>query len=378
MDFELSDDQVALPENARAVLAAACPPSVVRSVFEHRGDGREVWQQLTQLGWPALGIGAAHGGLDRDFVDVALVVEELGRVVAPSPYVATATQFVPLLREAGSPAHHDRFLPRVAVGTLTGTVALAEDGVWQTGAVRATARRAGQAWVVNGHKSHVLDGATADEIVVVARHDGSSGDDGLGVFVVPSEAVMARPATVIDPTMPLAELELDDVEVAEERVLREPGDPSAVRAVQRALDESTTAMVLSLTATCRAIFETTLQYAKDRVQFGRPIGSFQALKHRLADMLVAVERATSVCWFAALAIAEDDDRRTVNASMAKAAASDCQRLLAKDGLQLHGGIGFTWEYDLHFLLKRAKSADALFGSGASHRAALAPMLGLPA
>jgi alkylation response protein AidB-like acyl-CoA dehydrogenase len=137
-------------------------------------------------------------------------------------------------------------------------------------------------------------------------------------------------------------------------------------------------MALSTVAACRAIFEMTLQYAKDREQFGRPIGSFQALKHRLADMYLAVERASSLAYFAVLTIAEDDDRRAVATAMAKAAAGDCQRLLARDGLQLHGGVGFTWEHDLHFLLKRAKAGDLLFGTAAVHRAHLARLLGLEA
>jgi alkylation response protein AidB-like acyl-CoA dehydrogenase len=137
-------------------------------------------------------------------------------------------------------------------------------------------------------------------------------------------------------------------------------------------------MALSTTATCRAIFEMTLQYAKDREQFGRPIGSFQALKHRLADLFLAVERAVSLAYFAALTIAEDDDRRAMATAMAKAAAGECQRLVVRDGLQLHGGVGFTWEHDLHLLLKRAKSGDLLFGSAASHRAHLAQLLGLVA
>jgi alkylation response protein AidB-like acyl-CoA dehydrogenase len=171
---------------------------------------------------------------------------------------------------------------------------------------------------------------------------------------------------------------LAGVEVEGERVLVEPGDPAVTRVVERTLQEATTALALSTVATCRAIFEVTLQYAKDREQFGRPIGSFQALKHRLADCYLAVERASSLAYFAALTIAEDDERRAVATAMAKAAAGDCQRLLARDGLQLHGGIGFTWEHDLHFLLKRAKTGDLLFGTAATHRAHLAQLLGLEA
>ena len=222
-------------------------------------------------------------------------------------------------------------------------------------------------------KSHVVDGATADEIAVVAR-----GDDGLGAFVVPGTDVQATERHVIDPTLPVATVTLAGVEVTGDRVLVEPGDPAAERAIGRALEEATVAMALSTVATCRTIFEVTLQYAKDREQFGKPIGSFQALKHRLADCYLAVERASALGYFAALTIAEDDPRRAVATSMAKAAAGDCQRLLVRDGLQLHGGIGFTWENDLHFALKRAKAGDLLFGTAAFHRARLAELLGLAA
>jgi alkylation response protein AidB-like acyl-CoA dehydrogenase len=188
--------------------------------------------------------------------------------------------------------------------------------------------------------------------------------------------VDAAPRTVIDPTLPIATVTLAGVEVGDDAVLLEPGDPAAARAIERALEQSVTAMALSTTATCRRIFEMTLDYAKDREQFGRPIGSFQALKHRLADLYLAVERASALAYFAALTIAEDDHRRAVAASMAKAAAGECQRLVVRDGLQLHGGIGFTWEHDLHLFLKRAKAGDLLFGTAAAHRARLAALLGL--
>jgi alkylation response protein AidB-like acyl-CoA dehydrogenase len=369
LDFEFTDDQLELRDNARSVLAGACPPALVRSVHEDGASGEALWKQLVALDWPAIGISEDHGGLGLSFVEVGVVVEELGRVVAPSPFLATVTQFAAMVREAGSTA----FLPGVADGSVTGTLAIAEGGVWRPPAVQTSARRAAAGWVLSGAKSFVFDGATADEVAVVA-----SGEGGLGVFVVPGRALTATPLAVIDPTLPVAAVILDDVEVYGDRVLIEPGDPAAAQAIERALHEATTAMALSTVATCRAIFETTLQHAKDREQFGRPIGSFQALKHRLADMYLAVERASALAYFAALTIAEDDERRAVASSMAKAAAGDCQRLLAQDGLQLHGGIGFTWENDLHFFLKRAKTGDALFGTAATHRALLAELLGLVA
>jgi alkylation response protein AidB-like acyl-CoA dehydrogenase len=302
-------------------------------------------------------------------LEVGIVVEELGRVTAPSPFLATITQLVPMIREAGSTF----LLPDIATGSVTGTLALAEDGRWEPARSRATARRDGRTWVLDGVKTHVLDGASATEIAVVAR-----GEEGLGVFVVPGASVRAVAGTVIDPTLPHAVITLDGATAEGERVLVVPGDPRADAVIERALQESVTAMALSTVATSRAIFEMTLQYAKDREQFGKPIGSFQALKHRLAECYLAVERASSLAYFAALTIAEDDPRRATATAMAKAAAGDCQRLLTRDGLQLHGGVGFTWEHDLHFLLKRAKAGDLLFGTAATHRAHLAELMGLSA
>lgn len=374
MDFEFTDDQLALRENARDVLASACPPSVVRAVYDGDGDVDALWSQLVGLDWPAIGVAEEHGGMGYGFLEVGIVVEELGRVAAPSPFLATVTGLLPVLREAGRAAEQ----PRVADGSLTGTLALAEHGRWEIDAIQTVARPADGGWVLSGTKSHVLDGSSAAEIAVVARLDGTTGADGLGAFLVPQSSVSARPRTVIDPTMPVADLTLDAVEVARDRVLLEPGDGDAAGSIERATQEATAAMALSTVAACRAIFEMTLQYAKDREQFGRPIGSFQALKHRLADMYLAVERASSVAYFAALTIAENDERRAVAVSMAKSAAGDCQRLVVGDGLQLHGGIGFTWEHDLHFLLKRAKSGELLFGTAAAHRARLARLMGLAA
>jgi alkylation response protein AidB-like acyl-CoA dehydrogenase len=355
MDLEFTDEQQALRDNARSVLSSACPPSLVRSVFDGAEDAPELWSTLVDLDWPALSVPTEHGGLGLGFVEVGIVVEELARVVAPTPYLATVTQLLPVLREAGASA----LLAGIASGTCTGTLALAEDGRWSPDAVRTTARRVDRGWVLDGVKSHVLDGARAMHIAVVARG-----------------AVEAAPVVVIDPTLPIATITLRDVRLADDLVVTEPGDPRADAVIARAVEEATTAMALSTVATCRAIFEATLQYAKDREQFGKPIGSFQALKHRLADCYLAVERASSLGWFAALTIAEDDDRRHVATAMAKAAAGDCQRLLTHDGLQLHGGIGFTWEHDLHFFLKRAKAGDLLFGTAATHRAHLAELLGL--
>jgi alkylation response protein AidB-like acyl-CoA dehydrogenase len=374
MDFEFTEDQLELRDSARAILVSACPPSLVRSVFEGTGDGAELWRTLVGLDWPALGLPEEHGGLGLGFLEVGIVVEELGRALAPSPFLATVTQLAAVVQESGSSFR----LADVATGACTGTLAIAEDGAWRPEAVRATASRADRGWALAGVKTHVLDAASADELAVVVRVEGTEGTAGLGVIAVPRDAVTVDPVGVIDPTQPIGTVRLDGATASGDRVLVEPGDPRAASVIERSLQQATTAMSLSTVASCRAIFETTLQYVKDREQFGKPIGSFQALKHRLADCYLSVERAASLAYYAALTIVEDDDRRAVATSMAKAAAGDCQRLVTGDGLQLHGGVGFTWEHDLHFWLKRAKSGDLLFGNAAAHRSILARLLGLEA
>jgi alkylation response protein AidB-like acyl-CoA dehydrogenase len=370
VDLELSEDEAALRDNVRAVLADICPTASVRSVYDGE-DPPLVWERMVELGWPALAIDEAHGGLGLGFTELVLVIEELGRCVAPGPYLATTTQLAPAIRELGRGQVGDALLRSIAAGQLCGTLALAEDGRWAADAVRTSAQRDGRGWRLCGEKCAVLDGASTGLIVVVAR-----GDAGLGAFVIEPGAADARPRRTIDPTLRLADLLLIDVFVEDDRVLAEPGAAHVDRALARVVEEATVSMAAMTVGSCRRIFEMTLEYAKLREQYGRPIGSFQALKHRLVDMYLSVERATALVYYAALAIAEDAPDRNVAAAAAKAGAGDCQRLVAQDGLQLHGGVGFTWEHDLHFLLKRAKASDALFGGAVAQRAALAAMLGV--
>jgi alkylation response protein AidB-like acyl-CoA dehydrogenase len=375
MDLEFSEDEAALRDNVRAVLAGICPPAAVRAVFEGKGDPASVWSRMVELDWPGLGLPEEAGGLGMGYVAVALVAEELGRAVAPGAFLATVTQFAPAVRELQGPSD---LLARVAAGQVTGAVALAEESGWEPAAVVATARETAEGWVLAGTKRAVLDGASADEVLVIARAEGTSGPEGLGAFLVDGSDLDATPRPVIDPTLPLADLGLEGVVVPPARVLAPPGAEGVPEALERAGQEAIVALAASTVGACRVVFERTVDYAKVREQYGRPIGSFQALKHRMADMFLAVERATALCYFAALTIAEEDPRRALAASMAKAAAGECQELVARDGLQLHGGIGVTWENDLHFPVKRAITGDTLYGNAVHHRARLAQMLGLAA
>ena len=363
MDLELSDDQYELRDNIRTVLEGACPPAVVRAIYDGDGTADDLWAQMVELYWPALGVPEDSGGLGFGFVEIGLLAEELGRAAAPGPLLAVVSQYVPTLVEAGAA----ELLAGAAEGSSVGALAFAERGRWDAAEVQTTASESSDGWVLDGTKDMVLGGAHATAFAVVARTG-----RGVGVFHLDAaDAAVTVPAS-IDPGLGLADVSLVG---APARLLLAPG-ATTDDALERIAQTAAVAMALHIVGACRRIFEVTLDYAKVREQYDRLIGSFQALKHRFADMYLSVERANAVGYYAALAIAEDDPARADAASTAKAAAGECQRLLAEDGLQLHGGIGYTWENDLHFLLKRAKAGEALCGSSGAHRARLARSLGL--
>jgi alkylation response protein AidB-like acyl-CoA dehydrogenase len=382
MELELGTDQEELRDGVRAVLAAECPPAAVRELVEARVAGKDVtadrlWAQMVELGWPALTVPEAHGGLGLGPVELAVVVEELGRAIAPGPLLPTIAQFVPAVRALGTAEQQDRFLRPVAETGVAGTLALAEaGGSFAPEHVGATATPDGAGgYTLAGEKHHVFEPTLATEVVVVARVPGTQGAEGVGAFVVPTAALTVRPQAALDPSRELATVTLADVAVPADRVLGRPG-PDAVRALAAAVEEATVALTAESIGTAQAIFDLSLAYAKEREQFGVPIGSFQSMKHKFADMLILLERARALAYFAALTIAEDDARRTVSTSMAKAAAVDAGTRIAKEGIQIHGGIGYTWEHDVHLYVRRLQSGGVLFGSATAHRAKVADLLGV--
>jgi alkylation response protein AidB-like acyl-CoA dehydrogenase len=376
MELEFTDEQDELRDGVRAMLSRECPMSLVRSVIEDGTSADGLWKQMVDLGWPALTIPEEHGGLGLGAIELAVVVEELGRVVAPGPFIPTVSQLVPVVRETASAEQQARLLAAVAEGSLTGTLALEEPGVaFDPAGVRACATTKGDGWELAGTKHGVLGAVGVDEIAVVARVAGTTGDDGIGVFLVAADDLEISPVAALDMTRSLANITLDGVTVTADRVLGEPG-PATAAGLRRAIEEAIVAISLETVGTCQTILDVTLEYAKQREQFGVPIGSFQAIKHKFADMLIALERARATGLFAALTIAEDDERRSIAASTAKVAAGDCQRLLAKEGIQIHGGIGFTWEHDMHIYVRRVKTDGQLLGTGADHRARIADLLGI--
>jgi alkylation response protein AidB-like acyl-CoA dehydrogenase len=374
MELEFTTEQEELRDSVRAVLARECTPGFVREIAEKRTGGSTVdteplWSHMVELGWPALTVPEAAGGLGFGAVELAVLVESLGEWLAPGPLLATVSQYVAAVREAGSPGQHERFLRPVAEAGATGSLALDDRA-----GVTTTAERRGTEWVLTGEKHLVVEAPAVDSFVVVARTTDTDGGE-LGAFVVAADApgVAVEPVRNFDPTRLIGSVVLRDVTVDGDAALGEPGPATAV-AIRRAVEEATVALALDTVGTTQRIFDITLAYAKEREQFGVPIGSFQAIKHKFADMVIAIERARATGYFAALTIAERDDRATMATSMAKAAAGDAQRLVGKEGIQIHGGIGYTWEHDIHLYVRRAKTGGALFGTATDHRARVADLL----
>ena len=363
MEFEFSDDQLELQRMVRDVLDAEAPPDLARAVADGQHGAEDFWQTLVGLDWPAMALPEHLGGLGYGWVELAIVLEELGRHAAPGPFVATVTQFAPVIAEAAEPSEAATRLAPVTTGDITGTLALDEgSGTWEPAVVEAAARRdgeEGEELVLSGTKHYVVDGATADEIAAVVRLD-----DELRVVLVPGSAVAAVEVNPVDPGVRHATVTLDGVRVPADRLI---GRGDASNGVQRALEQSVAAIAAVTVGACQHIFDIINAYTKERVQFGVPIGSFQAVKHKLSDMYRDIERARVLVYYAALTLAEDHPDRTLAASMAKAAAGEAQRRCVQDGLQLAGGIGYTWEHDLHLFLRRAKVGELHFGSASHHR-----------
>ncbi len=374
MELDFTDDQEELRASVRSFLDKECSLELVRAVVESGEAPEKLWGSMVALDWPALAIPEENGGIGLSIVETAVVVEELGRSIAPGPLVPTVTQFAPVVREVGTPGQRQRFLSGVASGSITGTVAVADHPRrWFLDEVGMTAWRDGDRWVLDGTKVGVMAPGEVDEIAVVARVG-----DGFGAFVVPAADTRVSPMHSLDATRPLATVDLDRVKVPDDRALGEPGGAASGAGIRRALEESTLALALETVGAVDALFQLVLAYIKERQQFGVVVGSFQAMKHKMSNMFIAIERARALCYYAVAAVEEDDERRAAAVAMAKAASDECQHLVCQESIQSFGGIGFTWEHDCHLFVKRAATNAALFGRSADHSLAVAASIGVVA
>ncbi|MEV0783882.1 acyl-CoA dehydrogenase family protein [Streptomyces sp. NPDC050423] len=345
--------------------------SAVRSLLI-RHQGTAAWGPLAeQIGAAGLAVPEAYGGVGGGARDVHVLMEELGRSLSPLPCLGSAVLTVGALLASGDEEACGRLLPGLAEGTSVGALAWAERGSWEPEAIRAGAVPGpGGGWLITGAKEHVLDWPVVDVLLVAARTA-----CGVSLFEVPADAAGVRrePVVTMDGTRGQARWVL---EAAEGRLLGAAGDGG--RSLEHVRDLACTALAAEQVGAAGRALELTVEYARDRVQFGRPIGSFQAVKHRLADAYVLVESARSAALGAAFAADEDPGALPRAAAVAKSVCSEAFSAVAGEMIQLHGGIGITWEHDAHRYFKRAHGAGELFGPPARHRARLAAGLGLTA
>jgi alkylation response protein AidB-like acyl-CoA dehydrogenase len=367
MQFSFTSEQEEFRSVLRRFLEDKSPPAVVRRLMEtEAGWEREGWRELNQLlGLTAVHIPEAYGGQGFGPVELGIVLEEMGRALLCAPYFASAVLAATAIMNAGTEAQKRDLLPPIAAGETVATLAFTEpNGRWDTTGIEMTATAAGDGFRLDGVKSFVLDGHTADMIVVLARRPGSIGDDGLSFFTVPGDAtwLTRRALKVLDPTRKQARLEFRAVEAA---LLGEEGEGAGPFA--RTMMQAAVCLANEMVGGAERLRQSALDYANLRVQFGRAIASFQSMKHKQADMLVDVELARSAAYAAASAAAEDDADLPALASLAKAYASDAYMQTAIHTIQIHGGIGFTWDNDTHLWFKRAKSSEVFLGDPAWHR-----------
>jgi alkylation response protein AidB-like acyl-CoA dehydrogenase len=365
------EDQEALRDTVRGFIERRSPMTQVRRAIESGESGMPVWQGLAvELGVAGLAVPEELGGAGYGRVEQAVVFEELGRALVVSPYFATVALAVNALLAAGDEGANKEYLPALVAGELTATLATTEDaGDWDAAAGTTTAVAREDRYLITGTKSFVLDGLDAGLILLTARTD-----DGLGLFAVDTrttEVPRREAMQTLDLTRPMARIEFAETPA---RAVGTVG--SAEQTVRAALDLTITALALEQVGGAQHCLDSTVEYVKIRSQFGRRIGSFQAVKHKCADMLVAVESARSAAYHAVWAAQFAPEELPVAAAMAKAVCSEAYVFCAAEAIQLHGGIGFTWEHDAHLYFRRAHASALYLGDAAHHRELLAQRLGI--
>ena len=360
MQFAFTPEQEQFRDAVRRFLRDRSPPTEVRRLMaDERGHDPDVWRQMCQeLGLGALHVPEERGGQGFTVTELGIAFEEMGRALLCAPYLSSVLATTAVAEACGR-EEAEQIVSRVATGEQLAALALTEaNGRWDTGGIELVA----QEDRLNGSKTHVIDGHVADLLVVAARAPDSAGEDSLSLYVVAADApgITRRSLTALDPTRKLARIDFANVEA---RCIA----PDAAPALRRTLDLACVAVACELAGVAEALLESAVDYAKLRMQFGRAVGSFQAIKHKCADLLLEVELAKSAARYAAEAATQGDPDLPALASLAKAAAADAAMRAARDCIQIHGGIGFTWDNDTHLWFKRAKSGEVLFGAPAWHR-----------
>ncbi|WP_343572289.1 acyl-CoA dehydrogenase family protein [Mycobacterium sp.] len=361
MPFAVSEEQRALRGAVADLMARHCgEPQVRAQMATDKGFDPSMWRELTAMGLIGLLIDEEYGGAGATPIEMGIAMEEMGRALLVSPFLSTAVLVPSLLTAIGDVGECNAVLPRIAAGELIATAAFAEDGSARLPATIATsAGLIGDTWHLTGDKHFVLDGLSAERIYLLAATD-----DGPAVFAVDAGAdgLSVTPLSTVDPTRKQCRLQFVDTPAC---LIGKPG--AGVEAFNAALDHAALALVAEQAGGAQCAVEMACEYAKTRFQFGRAIGSFQAVKHMCADMLLEAESAVSAARFAAAAFAAQAPSRIADLALAQAYCSDAFVFVAATSIQVHGGIGFTWEHPAHLYLRRARSDAQLLGSASWHR-----------
>jgi alkylation response protein AidB-like acyl-CoA dehydrogenase len=378
MNFGFNEEQELLRNTARKFFENECGSETVRRLMETpEGISAELWKKLAEQGWLGLIYPEQYDGTGLGLVDLVVLMEEMGRAVAPGPYFSTVLLGGLAILEAGGDAQKKEWLPRIAAGDKRVALAWMEPSA-QLGpaGVTLTAVKRGETFTLSGTKLFVHDAHTADALVVGARTRPGAGADGVSLFLLPkgTKGLEVTLLPTMDQTRKLCEVACSDVTVGADALLGAAGAGWAP--LSRVLDRATVALCAEMCGGAQKVLDMTVEYAKIRQAFGRPIGSYQGVKHRAADMLVDVENSKSITYYAAWALDENSPEAPLAVSMAKAYVSDAYRRVAAGGIQLHGGIGFTWEHDLHLYFKRAKGSEFTFGDATHHRERVAQLVNL--
>jgi len=379
MEFSFSEDQNELRRAARRFLEVESSEERVRAAMEtERGYDEAVWNRLSEeLAWTALTIPEEYGGLGMSPLDQYPILEEMGRWLLCSPFFSTVCLGANALMLGGSAAQKEQYLPGIAAGETTATFAYGEvNKRMDADGIETTYGPTGDGYVLRGNKRYVIDGHTADLLIVAACQENSSGAEGVSLFLVPANAerVGREWTPTMDQTRRLASIELDGAVVSGDALLGEEGGGWDL--CERTLDLARIALAAEQVGAAERCLDMSVEYAKVRKQFGRAIGSFQAIKHKCADMLTMVESARSAAFYASALAAQGETDLREAASSAKAFCSDTFFHCAAENIQIHGGIGFTWEHPAHLYFKRAKASEVLFGTPSFHRERVAERMGL--
>jgi len=379
MDFGFSEEQEMLRDAAKRFLADNCPTTFVRKMMAHEtAHDPEFYKKLVELGWPGLLIPEQYGGTGGTFLDLTVIMEETGKALLPGPFFATALLGAPLILEGGSEAQKKELLPKIAAGDLLATLALAEaSGRFDAGGIGLKAEKKGGGYALSGEKLFVPDAHVAGCIAVAARsQQGSDPEQGISLLLVPgnSKGLTVTQLKTVDMTRRLCHLKFDGVQVGADALVGAEGQGWPI--LRRTLDVAIAGLCAEIVGTAQRALDMSVDYAKTRVQFGKPIGSFQAIKHKCVDMMVAVENARSLTYYACWTVDERVPEAATAVPMAKAYASDMGKNVTSEAIQVHGGIGFTWEHDTHLFHRRALAGEANFGNAPIHRETVARSLAL--